>query len=482
MEEFVMNIDIASFSYHGDCLLKDLKLDVRRGEVVLLTGLSGCGKTSLLRILSGLIPHYYDGLLKGEIKVLGRDINSFEKGALAKHVGHVFQNPRDQFFSTVAEDEVAMAGDNFGMEKTLLRRRVDNAFKTLEIEHLKRASVFEMSGGEMQKVAIAGTLVHDCDIILMDEPSASLDYQATADLTRMIARLKQYGKTILIAEHRLFYLRTLFDRMVILKDGRIEQEVARADVDESILTRYQLRCLDERHMSALRTDKPGKPLIHVENFGLYRGRRRLVEEDISFTVAENECMGVVGENGVGKTTMVKVLSGLLRAKADRISFGKRKRERMKNAYMLMQDTDCQIFFDTVENEVLDRSRMNDPAYVKEVKRVLTASDLWKKRGEHPQELSGGEKQRLSLLVAYFQEKKIIILDEPSSGLDYRRMRFAADLIREMNRRVPVILITHDLELLFHTANTVLMMSETGIRKVPLQGNEARIMNFIGIDR
>ncbi len=190
-------------SYGEDLVLKDLKLSVKKGEIVVLTGLSGCGKTTFLRLLNGLIPYFYEGNLEGNIELLGKEISSYQKGELAKYIGNVFQNPKDQFFCDVVEDEVALVGENLGLDENLLKEKVDKALNLLEIGHLRKKSIFELSGGERQKVAIAGTLIYDTDIIFFDEPSSSLDYDSIRKFENILVKLKAIGKTIVIAEHNL---------------------------------------------------------------------------------------------------------------------------------------------------------------------------------------------------------------------------------------------------------------------------------------
>ena len=153
--ENILEAEIKSFHYGEDLILKKLKMSVKKGEIVVLTGLSGCGKTTLLRLLNGLIPYFYDGDLDGEIKILGKEITAYKKGELAKYIGNGFQNPKDQFFCDVVEDEIALVGENLGLDRDTLKEKVEKAMDLLGISHISKKSIFELSGGERQKVAIA---------------------------------------------------------------------------------------------------------------------------------------------------------------------------------------------------------------------------------------------------------------------------------------------------------------------------------------
>ena len=474
--ENILEAEIRAFSYGEDLILKDLKLSVKKGEIVVLTGLSGCGKTTLLRLLNGLIPSFYDGCLNGKIKLLGKDITLYKKGELAKYIGNVFQNPKDQFFCDVVEDEIALVGENLGLEKKILREKVDEAMQLLKIEYLRKKSIFELSGGERQKVAIAGTLIYDTDIIFFDEPSSSLDYNSIRKFMEILINLKALGKTIIIAEHRLYYLKDMFSRLVYIKDGTIQDVFQNGQLNNEKCRELELRTLNEKELVSETEPIDTEICIKVNKANIHQGKRLLIK-DLTFDIKEKEIMGIIGSNGIGKTTLAKALCGLSEKYLD-VSYGQKQKERLRNSYCVLQDVDAQIFLDTVENELIFCKDKNSESDLEKIREYLKDTDLWHKKTNHPQKLSGGQKQRLAIITSFLSGRKLIILDEPTSGLDYKSMKIMSDLMTEKAKEIPIIIITHDLELLFKTCHSVLMLGDKDYKKISVKGNEALIMDFM----
>ena len=475
----IVEARIKNFTYENDesPTLHAIDLSIEEGELVVLTGFSGCGKTTLTRILNGLIPYHYGGILDGEVRILGKNILDYKKGELAKYIGNVFQNPSDQFFATIAEEEVAFAGENLGMDFQTLCEKTDAAFQAMQIESLKGAKLSELSGGQKQKVAIASTLIYGTKLLFFDEPSSNLDYEGIVQFQAMIRDLKAMGKTIIIAEHRLFFLNELYDKLIYMKDGTIEKIFLKGELTTEDCRRYGLRAIRYESLVCENPSVPKQAVTHIEDLSVSIGRRELIK-NLSFDVHAGEIIAVIGKNGIGKTTLGKALGGLLSCKGQ-IGYGKRRRQRLRNAYYMMQDVDYQIFFDTVENELIPSSKRKDESYLQQAAEYLRTIDLWEKRLDHPQELSGGQKQRLALATAFLSGRRIIILDEPTSGLDYKRMDEIAKLILHCAQEVPVLIITHDLELLFKVCNTALLLGENAYKKIPVNGNEGEIIGFMG---
>ena len=462
----IIDISIDEYSYGENKILGKINLNIKKGQCILISGLSGCGKTTLLRTINGLIPYFYEGNLRGSIYLNGKDISSFLNGEIAKYMGNVFQNPKDQFFSTIAEDEIALVGENLGMDHSELVKKVDQAISFMNLDSIRNMSVFDLSGGQRQRVAIASTLIYDTDVIIFDEPSASLDYSSIKDLEKALLKLKNLGKTIIIAEHRLYYLKNIFDKLLIMKDGKIGNIYEREKVSEDIIKENNLRCLDEDKLLT-KTRIPSKytneesffdDYLEVKNLCVEIGKKCLIK-DVNFNISRGECMAILGKNGIGKTSLSRQLSGLLPIRSGFTSYGKNKKERLKN-------------------ELIPRNKLKDQEYLSRVKGLLINLDLWNKRSLRPQELSVGEKQRLTLILGLLSERKLLILDEPSAGLDFLRMDMVAKEIEKKKESQPIILITHDMELLSKVADTVLFLDNNENRKFPIYGNENLIKSFI----
>ena len=474
----LLKAKILNFRYDEDnsSVLENIDLEIYEGELVVITGLSGCGKTTLTRILNGLIPNHYNGILNGEVKLLDKNLMDYRKGELAKYIGNVFQNPSDQFFATIADEEVAFVGENLGMPLDKLKLKTKETFEKMGISDLMDRKLSELSGGQKQKVAIASTLLYDTKIIFFDEPSSNLDYHGILQFKDIISNLRKMGKTVIIAEHRLFFLNDLYDRLIYMKNGTIERIFSRGELTEDACKEYGLRAINYKSLKAENLVCPQEQALEVSGLNIKIGNNELIT-NLYFSLNSGEIMAIIGQNGIGKTTLGKTLSGLIKNNG-KTSYGKNKKERLKNSYYMMQDVDYQIFFDTVENELLQKDRINDNGYLDRLRKELKHIDLWENRYDHPQNLSGGQKQRLALLTACLSGRKLIILDEPTSGLDYKRMNDISQIIKRYSKTYPFAIITHDIELIFKVCNSVLMLGKNGYKKVNIQGHEKEILEFI----
>lgn len=458
----MIHIQNVSFTYEqaDTPSLKNINLSVKTGECVLLCGKSGCGKTTLIRLLCGMLPDFYNGVFTGSVSVKGIDPVTAPMYEIAKTVGTVFQNPRTQFYTVNTTSEIAFGCENFGMEPKLIQDRVYETADALHINSLLDRNIFQLSGGEKQKIAFASIYAVNPDIYVLDEPSSNLDNHAINELQSILQFLKAHGKTIVVAEHRIWYLKELADRTVYMKDGQIEKEYTMQELDSmSIAERMEtgIRPVSLGDFSSIAKER-------TENTGDIGGNTSIQMKDVSFSYTKYKgqpslfipeayfpsgtIIAVIGNNGAGKSTLVSVVGGLLKNKKGTIRINgniQSAKERLFVSYMVMQEVNHQLFTDSVKEEIVLGVKNPDE---EALHTVLTKMDIERLKDRHPMTLSGGQKQRVAIAAAVFCKKKILIFDEPTSGLDFFHMMQTAELIKTLKAGdTYIFVITHDYELI-----------------------------------
>ena len=460
----VVELKNVSFTYGSEdaeeaqeqCV-RDVSLSVGRGEFVLLTGPSGCGKTTVLRLINGLIPQFYPGTLTGSVEIDGMAVSERELYDTAKLVGTVFQNPRSQFYNVDTTGELAFACENNGLPAPEIYRRIDETVAAMGIAPLMDRSIFHLSDGEKQKIACASVSAVGPEVILLDEPSANLDYPSTLALREVICRWKAEGKTILAAEHRIAYLWDLIDRAVILRDGEIVRELRGREKDEITVETLETLGLRSTVQEApedvpLPGFEEGDEAIVLRDFHFaYRGEKRQAVSIDFLRIAAGEITAIVGANGAGKTSLLNCLCGLEKRATGIMEYRGRaydRKARRKLCFLVMQDTGNQLFTESVREEVLISLPKNTPEPEEAAKTLLCRLDLGEYLDRHPQSLSGGQKQRLAIACAIASGRKIMLLDEPTSGLDWAHMMETAQMLKELKAQgITVLVVTHDSELI-----------------------------------
>ena len=461
----IIEIQNVSFAYPGrEAVLENFSLSVEKGECVLLCGESGCGKTTVIRLIDGLIPHFVpDCQPEGHVTVGGMDTAKSELYQLAHVVGSVFQNPKSQFFNLDTDSELAFGLENRGEPPENIRKRLDAATQALHIERLLHRNIFSLSGGEKQALATASVYVTGPDVYVLDEPSANLDEASIEILRRNLFQLKAEGKTIVIAEHRLYFLTELIDRAVYMKDGQICR----------IFSKKELLAMTEqkRTQLGLRALQPAALQLPAANItsdggltctGLCCGYKKNpdVVKHLSFSLQRGTVAALTGHNGVGKSTLTRCLCGLLPEQAGSISLdGQRLKAKVRQhtCYLVMQDVNHQLFSDSVWDECEQSG-----AAAENIEAVLTDLGLWEWRDRHPMALSGGQKQRLAIASAVLSRRPVLIFDEPTSGLDYRSMCRVSALLRRLaeDGRI-VIVVSHDGEFMRLTCDCEIHLTKGG---------------------
>lgn len=444
------------YSEENTPTLRKVSGNIPAGRCVVLCGGSGCGKSTLLRCINGLIPQFYEGELTGFCRLDGHGTADLSIGEIGELAASVFQDPRSQFFTVNSSNEVAFGLENHGLPQKKIRDRVDEAFRTFHLEHLKNRNVYELSSGERQLISILSAWAMDTDIFLLDEPTANLDFAATQQLRNILLKLKKQGKTLLLSEHRLYYLADIADEYWIMANGEIKHKYT-AEKAKSLsplqLHTLSLRTLDlEQITVSERSPQPENmpQALSVSNLRYEYGRKnRAILSDVNFSVCTHEIVGLVGANGCGKTTLGKLIAGLYHSTGGEISlFGKAQKPKQlqKQVLFIMQEAEFQFFTNSVLHELQYGHKITDE-FEKKTETLLKSMDMWECRDRHPFSLSGGQMQRLTLMMAYLSDKPIVILDEPTAGQDAESLKRCAELIREMGKEKTVLIITHDLELI-----------------------------------
>lgn len=477
-----------SFQYTGQESdgLKDFRLTINKGEFILFCGASGCGKTTITRLVNGLIPGYFPGTLTGRVLVDSMDISELPMYEIAGKIGSVFQNPRTQFFNTDTDSEIAFGLENKALSAGEIAQRTALAVKELNLKDLCGKSIFSLSGGEKQRIAFASVYAMNPDIYLLDEPSSNLDSRSIEDLKDCLSLIKKQGRTVLIAEHRLYYLKDLADRIVYLKNGRIEKifspkelcELPDTEREEMGLRAYDLASV---HFPALQR-YPKAPILEIKDLSIRYGKKVLLQH-IHLKASAGEIIGIVGENGCGKTTFSRSLCGLHRDCEGEILLHGRKttgKTRRAASFLVMQDVNYQLFAESVEKECRLGLRNPDEKLIED---TLEKLDLLPFKSLHPYVLSGGQKQRLAVAVSIICRKEILLFDEPTSGLDYKSMTRVAGLMKALSEQDKVIfVVTHDYEFLSHACSRILHFKEGALYEdfETGPGTESRIRNALGL--
>ena len=462
-----------SFAYDsGDHAgqLNHISFKIPDGQVVLICGESGCGKTTLTRLMNGLIPNYYDGRLEGDIFIDGKSVTEKPLYEMASLVGSVFQNPRSQFFNVDTTSELAFGPENHGLPEKAVRERVRRVAEQLKLESLLERSIFSLSGGEKQKIACGSAAAIEPDIYVLDEPSSNLDTYAIADFRKLLMRLKAQGKTIVISEHRLYYLRDLADRVLYMKDGEIRGDYTAAEFQSLPAERREqmgLRPLDLNDLKgiALPHGRTGDSEWKIRQFSFaYKHQPETLHiDEVEFPFCG--ATAIIGHNGAGKSTLSRCLCGLEKRCGGTVQEQGRiysRKERLKLCYMVMQDVNHQLFTESVLDEICLSMRTEDRA---KAEAVLAEMDLLPYRERHPMGLSGGQKQRVAVASAIASERPLIVFDEPTSGLDLFHMRQVAEVVnRVAEHGRTVVVVTHDPEFILRCCNFVIHMEHGEIQE------------------
>lgn len=456
----MVEIENLSLSYGNNKeVLKNISLNIEKGECVLLTGKSGSGKSSIINSINGLAVRYGGASIDGSIRIGNKDIKNLKLYEISMLVSSVFQNPKTHFFNVNTTLELLFYLENIGLSRDEMDKRLTEMLKLFPIEHLLNRDIFKLSGGEKQILCIAASYISGTEIIVLDEPSSNLDEENIKVIKEMLAQLKDMGKTIIISEHRIFYLMDIIDRIFLIKDGEIQSEYTKID-----FMKFSTRKLNELGLrDKIKTKLTVSEIKNSGNFNVkniefkFNGvDNKLLFKNISFEMGK--IYGIVGTNGLGKSTLLRCLIGCERKSKDEIYLdGKRlsKADRIKISSLVMQDVNHQLFTDSVMSEVSLGIKNVEISYVEDILKKL---DLYELKDCHPMSLSGGQKQRVAIASVLYKNSKLLFFDEPTSGMDYYNMMNISHLINECKSNEKIIfIVSHDQEFLNSIADYVVYL-------------------------
>jgi energy-coupling factor transport system ATP-binding protein len=473
-------VDGLSFQYHSrtERAIVDLSFKVFPGEVLLIAGSSGCGKTTLMRCINGLIPHTYRGEMKGEITLLGKSVSTMEMAELSQTVGTLLQDPERQIVGSYVRNEVAFGLENLGYSREEITRRVDETLDYLGILKLRDKETFSISGGEKQKVALAGVLAMQPKLLLLDEPLASLDPASAHEALDLFRDLADKGIAVMIVEHRVEDVLSIHpDRVLYMDEGK---QVYYGDTAGlmNVVDYHRIKLPADVVMQRAK-NKPviefqpllkrenGDPLVQFEHVSFrYREDLPDVLHDVSFSVHRGDVIAILGHNGAGKTTLVKHALGLLKPTGGKVLLEGKDTHKITVAqaahtigYVFQSPTQM-LFAPSVKEELAfgpRNLRMSAQDIDRNVDWAVHSVHMEAELDTPPLALSFGQQKRVSIASVLSMRSRILMMDEPTAGQDYWNYNQFMDAILQMPGFDSVLFITHDVDLAVVYANRILLV-------------------------
>lgn len=452
----MVKIENLNVFYGEKQVLKNINLQIKDGECVVLTGESGCGKTTILNSINGILEKFTTAKIDGSVKIDDTDVKSKQMYEIAMLVSSVFQNPKTHFFNINTTQELLFFLENIGLDRKEMDKRLEKMLEIFPIEYLLNRNIFDLSGGEKQVLCLASAYISGCKFMLLDEPTSNLDRKYIDILEKMLKILKKEKISLIIAEHRLYYLMDIFDRLLYIKDGEIKEIYSRGEflqfsTDE--LHKMGLRSIVKEKMKVDSITDDGQ--LYLENLSFQFAKDKKLElKNLHFN--NGFVYGIVGANGCGKSTFVKSLIGVMKKSKEKVYYNGKlvnKNERLKKSSLVMQDVNNQLFSESVDTEL---KLKNQEIKEETIDELLQKLHLLSFKTDHPMSLSGGQKQRVAILTSVCDMADFIFFDEPTSGMDYKNMMAISKTIKELKNDDRIIfIVSHDVEFLNETCDYVL---------------------------
>jgi energy-coupling factor transport system ATP-binding protein len=464
--------------------LRNLSFQVRAGEVLLIAGASGCGKTTLMRCINGLIPRTYHGDLQGNIRIFGKSVSEMSMPELSQQVGTILQDPERQIVGSYVLNEVAFGLENLGLPRDEILRRADETLNYLGISHLRDRETFSTSGGEKQKVALAGVLSMRPHILLLDEPLASLDPMSSHEALQFFRWLANEGIAVMIVEHRVEDVLAIHpENILYLEDG---EQLYYGAVDGllQVVDYHRIKLPAPAIVERAKTEPSTKfepllhptsgenPLISFEDVHFhYSPNLPDVLHHINFKVFAGDIIAILGHNGAGKTTLVKHALGLLKPSQGRVLLEGKDTHQITVAqaahtvgYVFQSPTQM-LFAPTVAEELAfgPRNLRYPPEMIQQnVDWAIHTVHLESELQTPPLALSFGQQKRISIAAVLAMRSRILVMDEPTAGQDYWNYLAFMDSILEMPGFDSILFITHDVDLAVIYANRIILVYDGAI--------------------
>ena len=454
----------------GSKVFQHVNINIHEEKITLISGASGCGKSSLLLSLAGAIPESVEGKLEGEICYKGKNIVEEGTPGIAGEIGYIFQDADSQLCTFTVEDEIAFGLENIRTPREEINKKIDYYLELVHIKHLRHRRLTHLSGGEKQKLAVAAVLAIEPKIILMDEPTANLDEKSTLEMATLIKELKEkHHKTIVLVEHKLSFFEEMIDQVIYFDQGEVKALEKDLFFD---------KMLPKKEYPSVGEIKGSDLVLSVDQVGFKYPAGEEVLKEISFQLKAGEILALIGKNGAGKSTLTKVLMGLYKPSTghiylcgDEIS-NKSPRELGERMGLVFQNPEHQFLKMEVESELglsLKVRGCQDDVIQAEVNRYLDLFNLEHVRHNNPFMLSQGQKRRLSTAAMMINGQKVLILDEPTYGQDYENLYQLMVLLTEINRTgVSILMITHDMDLVQACCHRAIEMEAGKIKREILQ--------------
>lgn len=478
-------VDNLSFRYRDrqGAAIHNISFEAKPGEILLIAGASGCGKTTLIRSINGLIPRSYKGEVGGRVLVFGEDISTWKLSQISQKIGTVLQDPERQILGTKVLNEVAFGLENLTVPREEILQRVDESLAFLKISHLRERETFTLSGGEKQKVALAGVLAMRPSILLLDEPLASLDPASAQDTLDTVRFLADQGMTVLMVEHRVEdVLRIKPERVMFMAEGEVRYLGSLAGLSKVVNYR-EVKLSAEDIVKRAKADPapeeikllPGaagkggdEALVRFENVAFGYDSDVEVLHGLNLEIKRGDVIAVLGPNGAGKTTFVKHAIGLLKPKTGRVLVSGRDTKEASVAQIastlgyVFQSPSHMLFAPTVHEELAfgpKNLKHSNEQIESEVKEALRIVNLSEKEQDPPLALSFGQQKRVSIAAILAMQSRILVMDEPTAGQDYQNYMNFMNSILQLPSFEAILFITHDVDLAVIYANRVLIVND-----------------------